>query len=370
MTLRIGFLCAQNPLDRNNLSGTPYYMLQALTSLPDVEVRLMPNWRPIRRGWLGKVQRRLRARSEARGISREDLDDAGLDVILAPMASALIARFGASLCAPVVMVTDATPGFLRAFCSAYDGSLGSDDAQRTEAAAVAVATHVVYSSDRMAEQARAEFDLAPGRVSVIPFGVNLDVLPAHLPQKPPLDRLNLLFIGLDWQRKGGDVAVDALAALQAQGVAAGLTLVGSGAPEARGRPGVTSLGHIDKNDPAQAARLTEALTQAHVFVLPTRADCAPMVVAEANIYGCPVVISDLGGIPTLMRPGINGAMLPPDADGAAYAAAIRAMTADPEAYRRFSQTSFDHCHARLTWEAWGRDMHALLLSLVGTPRRA
>lgn len=226
---------------------------------------------------------------------------------------------------------------------------------------LARAAHVIYSSDYMAARAAEEFgpELAP-KLSVVPFGLNLDSLPAAVPEKPPLAPLELLFIGRDWERKGGDLALAALDILTASGVAARLTVIGANAPEAQAHPHVTSLGYLDKNVPADYRRMEEVFARSHLFVLPTRADCTPMVVAEANAYGIPVLITETGGISSLMAPERNGVMLPPTADGAAWAAEIRRLSANAVAYRELSQSSFAHCHSRLTWKAWAADVLDLL----------
>jgi len=361
--LRIGFLSEHNPYDRNAFSGTPYYMLRALQAHPGAQVRVLGGHRRPRYDPASRILRKAGVLRRG-ALQRRDIDDAGLDAILAPVASGLVARIGAALQPPIVMLTDATPAFVREFYGAVD-----PEADRTEARALSLAAGVVYSSHFMADRALAEFpDLARDRVHVIPFGLNLDRLPGSRPQKPPLSPLRLLFIGKNWQRKGGDRALAALDALRAQGIAARLTVIGDTAPEAEAHPDVEMLGFLDKNTASGAARLTAELAQAHVFVLPTRADCTPMVVAEANAYGCPVLITETGGIPSLMAPGQNGRMLPETADGAAWAAAIREITADPEAYERLSAASFAHCHARLTWDVWARDMIDMLNGSLGTDR--
>ena len=118
---------------------------------------------------------------------------------------------------------------------------------------------------------------------------------------------------------------------------------------------------FDKNDPAAEDRLNRLFAEAHLFVLPTRADCTPMVVAEANAWGTPVLITDTGGIASLMASeGGNGRMLAPEAGPEDWAGAIRALAADPAAYAALCRTSFDHARARLTWEAWARDLVAYL----------
>jgi glycosyltransferase involved in cell wall biosynthesis len=69
-------------------------------------------------------------------------------------------------------------------------------------------------------------------------------------------------------------------------------------------------GFIPKNTKTGQALLESLLADAHFLVLPTRADCVPVVIAEANSVGLPVVTSNVGGIPTVVRTDVNGAMFP------------------------------------------------------------
>lgn len=361
--LQIGILSKHNAFDRNAFSGTVFYMRRALEA--HGTVRVLGGHNPLRSGLVGKLSRRLQA---PRPLTLTAADMAGLDVIIAPVAASEVAQFGPALKTPLITITDATPGFLQDF---YNKTLTQDYIDQ-EAYMIARADAVVYSSEFMAQQAQVEFaEARADKLHVVPFGVNLDTLPAQPPAKPPLDRLELLFIGQDWQRKGGAIALDTLDALSRAGVRAHLTTIGASDPAAQAHPDVTVLGYLNKNTPRDMDRFNAALTQAHILLLPTRADCTPMVIAEANAYGCPVVVTETGGIATLMRDGVNGCMLPMTAGGADYASALRRLTDSPAAYAALSQSSFDHCHAHLTWQAWAKGMARVIDGvLMGTPHEA
>ena len=351
--LRIGLLSAHNPHDRNSFSGTAHYMMRALEAEPGVAVRVLGDHRPP--GLWTRLRRRVFGR---RAPDAMRIDETDLDWIVFVASARLLNRVAGRLTTPVAYVTDATPGFLRDFY----GRDVPDTRVQEEKTLIGIAARVIYSSRYMAERAVPEFGLEDraDRLVSVPFGVNLDVLPpAPLPVPPAAPR-RLLFIGKDWDRKGGALAVAAVEALAGQGVDARLTVVGCNPEGLADHPQVDVEGYLDKNTPQGAARLSGLFGAAHLFVLPTRADCTPMVVAEAKAHGLPVLITETGGIGSLMAPGRNGAMLPPAADGQAWAAAILDLVRDPEDYARLRQSSFAHCHDRLTWQAWARDVTAIL----------
>lgn len=344
--LRIGFLCPHNPFDRCAFSGTAYHMRRALTAAEGVALEVLGGHRPP-----GRFDRFLR---RPRHIP---IATAGLDWIVALTSTDILDRLIGRTGVPVVHVTDATPAFLREVYG-YDIPPEADAA---EARVVAGAARTIYSSRHMAERAVADFGPAvAGRVAYIPFGINFDRLPGTPPASPAATPLRLLYVGGDWRRKGGEIALAALDLLRARGLDVRLTCVGAVPRSVRGHPGVTAAGYLDKNRPAEAARLARLFSEAHLLVLPTRADCTPMVVAEANAHGCPVLVTDIGGTGSLMDPGQNGRTLPLSAGAADWAAAIRALTADSGAHAALRRSSFAHAHRRLTWAAWARDTVALL----------
>lgn len=64
------------------------------------------------------------------------------------------------------------------------------------------------------------------------------------------------------------------------------------------------------------------------------------IAAEAHVSGIPVVGSNRGGLPEAIGPG--GIILPADAPHEDWAAAVRKLWSDPEAYRQASEAALRH----------------------------
>lgn len=83
---------------------------------------------------------------------------------------------------------------------------------------------------------------------------------------------------------------------------------------------------------------------ADIFVLPSHADPAPLVLSEAREAGCAVVATSVDGIPELLEKGEAGVLVPPR-DPDALAVALCELIAEPGAIRHWrerSQRRIDH----------------------------
>ena len=75
-------------------------------------------------------------------------------------------------------------------------------------------------------------------------------------------------------------------------------------------------------------RKSTALANSTLFVLPSYAEGMPMSLLEAMSWGLPVVATPVGGIPQLVKDGVNGLLITPgDVEG--MAAAITRLMQDP-----------------------------------------
>ncbi len=350
--LKLGFLTPHNPFDRRTFSGTPHFAARALKAREDIDLCILGPHRPPRQ--LDRLAQKLLRKRAAPEPEPETLKElTKLDIVLGLVATPLLVRLAACYDIPYIHVTDATPAFLRE-------SYGWDVPREADALEVRVARGAmvnVYSSDYMSARAARELGLE-SRPRSVPFGVNFEGLPASCPEKPRDDTLRLLFVCSDWQRKGGNLALEMLDWLSDMGIGARLTVVGQVPEHCRAHPHVIPVGYLDKNRPAEAWKLAALYREAHLMVLPTRADCTPMVVAEAMAHGTPVLASDVGGMATLVAPG-TGMTLDLSAGPRDWAVAVQWMMDDRAGYDRTSARAFEHAQTRLTWDAWAQEIRTL-----------
>ncbi len=376
--MKVGFISAETPFDRCNFSGTLFYMYKALSEEPDTAITAIghrPKVNALRQKisqkslWLlGAITPRLKT-TVLRLIKRRysltvqnAIDATAFDLLIAPVNSEVVAALTLHN-QKLIFVTDATPEYI---AQEYQQQL-DQGIHDIEMHCIQKAFKTLYSSAFMASKALTEFnsiDDIGSKVDTVRFGLNLDTPPKAITPKAPPRLVKLVFIGKEWERKGGITAVETAQALQRQGIACQLTIVGCTPPITLDPALCTVIPFLDKNKPDQQAQYHDLLSEAHFLLLPTRADCTPMVIAEANAFSCPVLASDVGGIPSLISENNNGFLLPLGATGDNYAHKITTLINNAEQYKALSEGSFEFYQHNLTWSAWAK--HVLNTATTGT----
>lgn len=177
----------------------------------------------------------------------------------------------------------------------------------------------------------------PDRIRVI--GSPIDVArfaPPAAPRAAPDGRpLRLVAVGRLVDKKGFADAVDAVARLGDLDLR--LDILGEGPlrPDLERRIAGAGLGgRVRLRGAATSDAVVAALHAADIAIAPSvsaadgDADAPVNTLKEAMSTGLPVIATDHGGIPELVRPGENGALVP-ERDPEALAAAIRDLAACP-----------------------------------------
>jgi glycosyltransferase involved in cell wall biosynthesis len=213
----------------------------------------------------------------------------------------------------------------------------------------------IFSSDWAANAARRFVPESSDRIFTVPFGANTTSEP--VPEGPkflpadPSQTINFVFIGVDWNRKGGQDAVDALNILRSEGYNVRLSVVGARPYGDGEHPDfVQQYGFLRRNVEAEKKKLQQLNDEAHFFILPTHAECSAIVFAEAASYGLPVVARDVGGTSSMVDRNRSGILIDRGDRAKELADAIRPLLSDPERYRAMSAASLELFRRRLNWD--------------------
>ena len=383
---RIAILSADDTRSRNAWSGTPFYMAGALQAHCGDVVHLGPAfsavelaarvWNRMSRSLLGRATPWQHAPGVARDYARtfrRRLRAAGqVDVIFAPAAATQLAMLETDI--PVVYTSDATFELMRDYYPGFTGFGESYAAggNEIEGRALRMSKAVIYPSEWAARSARKFYGVDPSRIHVVPYGANLDVVPDRdaVRRAKTSDRCSVLLLGVDWERKGGPIAYEAVHGLRERGIDATLTVCGCTPPEAFRAPWLRVVPRLDKSDPAQQRELSRLLLEANFLLLPARQECYGIVFCEASAHGTPSIAADTGGIGGAVARGRSGVLLPRDAGAGQYAATIASLFADRERYRGLVESSRAHYEDCVNWDRWGKRVGGIIDAVLtaGTGR--
>jgi glycosyltransferase involved in cell wall biosynthesis len=303
--------------------------------------RIVPEYRVVT-GWIpGGVFERLHfLPKDVRGRARALVEGASLariprpDVIWTSAHDELLASYAwaqlGPLRRPLIMDVDATPALLEKQAELYYGRPPKKGLAhrlldlRQRVAYPSVTWFVAWS--RWAAAGLEREGIAEERIRVMPPGVDLDRW--RLPARTPASPLRLLFVGADFARKGGPLLVDVVRS-RFRGRAE-LDIVTKEPVEG------SSTIRVHRAEP-NSAKLTSLFAQAHLFVLPTRADCFGIATVEAMASGLPVVMGDVGAAREIVDHGRTGWVVPDD--GAVLAAVLEEAIQSPERLPAMGETA-------------------------------
>lgn len=370
-----------------------YYMLQALRNIVESIELIGPLTDSVQNAFLSSVlQAKMRfyrrllnknyscsrdsllLKEYARQIS-EKLSGTDTDIVFSPISpdSQPVAYLDCKQ--PIVIWTDTT------FAAAIDFYPGLErdrlcqetlrDGLANERAALSQCSLAIYSSEWAAHTALKHYHLDPAKVRVVPFGANivctraLDDIQAIVDAKSRA-QCKLLFLGEDWYRKGGDVAVLITQELNRLGLPTELTIVGCEPPmDSEPLPNfVKFLGYISKSTKEGSDKIDRLFSEAHLLLLPTRADCTPHVIPEANSFGLPCITTNVGGIPTMVRDQVNGRAFLRDASIDEYCQYISDLFDDYAQYRQLAISAFNEYQTCLNWSVNTQTVKTLMMELL------
>ena len=185
------------------------------------------------------------------------------------------------------------------------------------------------------------------RAAVFPEFVPVSVVPRH----SDMDEPYIVFVGAPWYLKGADRLVEAFLRLASEFPRARLKIIGY-CPDREQLEALT--GGSPQIQILNARPNPEALyiiSRAAVLALPSRCEGTPCVILEAMAAGVPVVGSDVGGIPHLIREGENGFVVPAG-DSLALEGRLRQLLADDELRKRMGARGYELAHTEFSEKAY------------------
>lgn len=173
----------------------------------------------------------------------------------------------------------------------------------------------------------------------------------------------VLFVGYLRYEKGIDLLVEALGRVLDEIPDAELEIVAGRDEAGRGMAAgfATALAALERRGTVRflghrnfGRELFQCFADADVLVVPSRTEGTPRVLIESRAFGCPVIGTSVGGIPTSITDGVDGLLVPPE-DSAALADAILRLARDGDLRARLTAGGFERARCS-TIERFGGEL--------------
>ena len=256
---------------------------------------------------------------------------------------------------PSIFYTDAT---FQIMCGYYWHNLSEKEKNESidlEKRGVNKATLNIMASQWALDSIINDYGFNPQKSFVLEFGANIDSSDI-VPNVPYISgSLNIFFSGVDWIRKGGDVAVETVQYLRNTGIDAHLIIAGvKEIPEKyKHYEFIQCVGFLNKNNLESYKKYIECWKKSHLLLLPTQAECSAIVYSEAAGFGVPVYTYLTGGTGNYVVDGINGRTFAPKTQASAIAKKIK-EDIDTGYFKSFHESALNLYKTKLSWAAWSK----------------
>lgn len=367
--LRIAFLTSTDPDDRKSWSGIHNRMYISLKNEFEVVEKIGPVNNIVLKslGICNKILLKLinKGYNHNNSILRSiilsfflnhKLKKQKYDIIFAPAASTEVAFLKVKT--PLVYLSDSSFGQLCGYYDVFSNliNISIKESNYIEQRAINKATKFVYPSKWAANFVTENYRVSKKDITIIPFGANIDDDQIHYIEKhyTKNQEFKILFLGVNWERKGGPTVLETFYLLVSKGYNVHLTICGCS--PSISHPKITIIPFLDKNIKADFDRFKNILIETHLLFLPTKADCSPIVLCEANAFGIPVVTNDTGGVGEIISNDLNGYTLKLDSTILDYFNCISGIIDNEMKYKELSKNSRTKYVSELNWTNWAKEI--------------
>lgn len=219
------------------------------------------------------------------------------------------------------------------------------------------ASAVFTMSSNMQSSVIVDYDVDPARVCCVYSGPNIQIDDESKPMKEE-GPIEILFVGVDWYRKGGDLLLAAYTQIRPDFPQSELVFVGCNAPvTGLNSDGVRFEGKVPLD------RVGHYFEKASIFCMPTRLEPFGIVFIEAMAYELPIVATNVGAVPDLVDDGVNGLLVESeDVDGLANA--LRRLLDDHHERNKMGRNGRQRYDDRFNWTAVYSQMRQQIATYV------
>jgi glycosyltransferase involved in cell wall biosynthesis len=363
------FLSIDPVEDRTQWSGIPFSVLQELKKYYNVDVRIIKkNWLCLLESLCLKILRTMMlSRTHIRGIykcvyyskqSAKIIRSDNYDVVFT-LTTLITAFIPKEIKTPIFVYIDATNHVMTNYY--WKSNFIADlTGNYLEKKSLNRNTINITSSNWSRNDMVNYYQINGEKCCVCLFGANIETEPYK--SVKDIDTINLLFIGIDWKRKGAKIAIDCIKYLNRYDKTHkySLSIVGCNLPFEITEDNIKVYGSLNRNIKEQRDKLEEIRSKADIFILPTKAECAGIVFCESSAYSLPILTFDTGGIGDYVINDYNGYRLPISSKGEDFAKKIMEILAINGKLELMGKNGRTFYQEKLNWEACGKEINNVI----------
>lgn len=225
--------------------------------------------------------------------------------------------------------------------------------QRLESDFYRRAARILTTNDEARESLTMDYGISAEKIITVGQGTDFDT--SETVKRQSKNDL-ILFVGYEFDRKGGKTLLEAFRQVHTCLPAVSLAIVG---PDISvNEPGVKVHGQI--KDKSELAKLYAASS---IFVLPSIYDPMPHAAMEAMSIGIPVIVSTACGTKELIRDGVNGCIIEPG-DPLNLARVMLRLLSHPAERERMGLEGAKMLRERCNWPAVSDRISTILAEVV------
>ena len=214
------------------------------------------------------------------------------------------------------------------------------------------AAHIFSASDNTRRSLVDDYGIAEENITITGLGVDRVYPDARDTGTDP----TILFVGIDFERKGGPQLLSAFERVRREIPHARLKIVGP--PAGPPQPGVEWLGFLEDR-----ASLHRAFSESSIFSLPTLCETFGLVVVEAMAHGLPVVASTVDAMAEIVEPGKTGFLVSPRSEHDLSERLLQLLT-DAKLRSAFGTAARRRVADRFLWDHVVTKIHSRLKVVV------
>jgi len=225
-----------------------------------------------------------------------------------------------------------------------------EEANQLEKLALDKSKKIILTSKWAKDETIKNYKISNKKIHILPFGSNLNDMKKNKIKFNNSNLLNLISVGVDWDRKGMDKSIKITEYLNKFGVKTTLTIIGS--KSKKKYPNfVRQIGFLNKNIKNDYLKLKKLYLDSDFHILMTQREACGVVYAEANSYGLFNITNDVGGVSGMIKNNFNGKLFNLNTSPKYIASYIYKIFLNKKKFFHLKKKSLEYYNEKLSWYA-------------------